>query len=146
MRTVKSLIRLGSRCPSWSESSLHVQFMLLVLSCCSSFQDKYRIFIQCPICLDFYGNFCSIKRWSCCIIRINGCEVWIENSIMRVTVWHHEACRVMPNSYPEALNFQFAPDNHYRFFFLHYLPSTVELKLGYALLYQFYTEIFLIKK
>ena len=34
------------------------------------------------------------------IIRIfNGCEVLIENSVTRVTVRHHEACRVMPNSY-----------------------------------------------
>ena len=35
------------------------------------------------------------------IIRIfNGFEVWIENSVTRVTVQHHEARRVMPNSYP----------------------------------------------
>ena len=34
-------------------------------------------------------------------IRIfNGCEVLIKNSVTRVTVRHHEACRVMPNSYP----------------------------------------------
>ena len=33
-------------------------------------------------------------------IRIfNGCEVWIEYSVTRVTVRHHEACRVMQNSY-----------------------------------------------
>ena len=35
-------------------------------------------------------------------IRIfNGCEVQIESSVTRVTVRHHEACRVMPNSYPK---------------------------------------------
>ena len=35
-------------------------------------------------------------------IRIfNGREVRIENTVTRVTVRHHEACRVMPNSYPE---------------------------------------------
>ena len=35
------------------------------------------------------------------IIRIfNVCEVLVEYSVMRVTVRHHEACRVMPNSYP----------------------------------------------
>ena len=34
-------------------------------------------------------------------IRIfNGCEVLIENSVTRVTFRHHEACQVMPNSYP----------------------------------------------
>ena len=30
----------------------------------------------------------------------NGCEVLIDNSVTRVTVRHHEARRVMPNSYP----------------------------------------------
>ena len=36
------------------------------------------------------------------IIRIfNGCELRIENSVTTVTVQHREACRVMPNSYPE---------------------------------------------
>ena len=31
----------------------------------------------------------------------NGCIVWIEKSVTRVTDRHHEACRVMPNSDPE---------------------------------------------
>ena len=35
MRTAKALIRLGG-CPSWSESSLGAQVILLVLSCCGS--------------------------------------------------------------------------------------------------------------
>ena len=30
----------------------------------------------------------------------NGSSVQIENSVTRVTVRHHEACQVMPNSYP----------------------------------------------
>ena len=34
------------------------------------------------------------------IIIFNGCEVLIENSVTRVTVRHHEACRMMPISYP----------------------------------------------
>ena len=29
-----------------------------------------------------------------------GSLVQIENSITRVTVWHHKACQAMPNSYP----------------------------------------------
>ena len=50
----------------------------------------------------------------CKNIRIfSGCEVWIENSITRVTVRHHEACWVMLNSHLEGRNFQFAPNNHY---------------------------------
>ena len=31
----------------------------------------------------------------------NGSEARIENFVTKVTVRHHEACRVMPNSYPE---------------------------------------------
>ena len=53
----------------------------------------------------------------------------------------HEACRVMQTSYPEWRNFQFAPNNHYRFVFLHTLPSTIIFKLEYALLHEFYAEI-----
>ena len=34
------------------------------------------------------------------IRTFNGCEVRIENSVTRVTVRHHKACQVMPNSYP----------------------------------------------
>ena len=83
------------------------------------------------------------------IIRIfNGCEVRIENSVKRVTVRHHKACRVMLNSYPEWQNFQFAPNKHYWFFFLHTLSSTIVFRLEYLLFYQLYTEIttFSIKK
>ena len=72
----------------------------------------------------------------------------IENSITWVTVHYHEACRVMPNSYPEWLNFQFAPNNYYGFFFLHTLPFTIAFILLYALFYQYYAELsmFLVKK
>ena len=54
----------------------------------------------------------------------------------------------MPNSYPEWLNFQFAPNNYYGSFFLHTLPLTIAFKLLYALFYQYYTGIstFLVKK
>ena len=59
-------------------------------------------------------------------------------SVTKVTVRHHE---VMPHSYPEWWNFQFAPKSHYGFFFLHTLPSTIVFKLEYALLYQFYATM-----
>ena len=72
-------------------------------------------------------------------IRIfNVCEVRIENSVTRATVRHHEACRVIPNSYPEWRNFQFAPNNHYWFFFLHTLSSN----LGVILLLRWNNYIF----
>ena len=69
--------------------------------------------------------------WS---IRIfNGNEVQIKNSVTSVTLWHHKACRVMPNSYPQWRTFQFATDNHYGFFFLHTLPSTIAFRLEYVI-------------
>ena len=53
------------------------------------------------------------------IIRIcNGCKVLIENSVTRVTVWHHQACGVMPNSYPEWRNFQFRTEKPLWIFFI----------------------------
>ena len=82
-------------------------------------------------------------------IRIfNSYEVRIENFVMRVTVWYHEARYVMPNSYPEWLNFHFTPNHHYWFFFLHTLSLTNVFKLEYALFYQFYAKMgtFFIKK
>ena len=36
---------------------------------------------------------------------------------------------MMPNCYPECQNFQSAPHNHYRFFFLHTLPLPIVFKL-----------------
>ena len=97
------------------------------------------------------------------IIRtFNGCEVLIENSVTRVTVRHHEACRVMPHSYPSDGIFKLhrrtimdsfflhTPTstialNSYNmqrrtikdFFFLHTLPSTIVFRLEYVLFYQF---------
>ena len=67
------------------------------------------------------------------------CANW--NSVTRVSVRHHKACRVMPNNYPEWWNFQFAPNIHYGFFFLHTLPSTTTFRLEYLFFYQIYTEI-----
>ena len=61
--------------------------------------------------------------------------------IERVTVRHHKACQVMPNSYPEWRNFQFTPNCHDWFFFLHTLPWTIAFKLEYVLFYQFYAII-----
>ena len=59
----------------------------------------------------------------------------IENSVTRVT----ELCDA--KQLPESRNFKFALKNHYGFFFLHTLPSTVAFRLEYVLLYLFYATI-----
>ena len=80
-----------------------------------------------------YGPLTTLPRQR--HIRIfNGCEVRIENSVMTETIRLHEASLLMPNSYLEWRNFQFAPNNHW-FFFLHTLSSTIEFKFKYALFY-----------
>ena len=60
---------------------------------------------------------------SCENIRIyHGCLVWTEISVTRVTVRHHKACRVMPNSDTEGQSFLSTPNSHGSFVFLHTLP------------------------
>ena len=113
---MKTLIRLGG-CSGWSESSLGVHSFLLMYSCTSISGDT-----------TFMGSR---------IVRIfNVCEVRIENFVTRVTVWHHEARRVVPNSYPEWRNFQFTPNKHYRFFSLHTLLSPIVLQWNSSFIWQ----------
>ena len=52
-------------------------------------------------------------------IRIyHECEGRIEKSILRITDWHHEACRVMTNGDPEGQIFLSYPHTNNGFFFL----------------------------
>ena len=46
------------------------------------------------------------------------CESGIEKSVPRITVWHHEACRVMTNYDPEGQIFMSHPQKSTGFFFL----------------------------
>ena len=63
------------------------------------------------------------------------------------TFCHEDNCsasRCLPSDAEQLTkwrNFQFAPKNHYGFFFLHTLPSTVAVRLEYVLFYQFYAII-----
>ena len=53
------------------------------------------------------------------IIRIyHQCEGKIEKSVLRIAVWHHEACRVMTNGNPEGQIFLPYPHMNNGFFFL----------------------------
>ena len=54
-------------------------------------------------------------------IRIHlECEDGIEKSVSRITDWHHEACRVMPNGDREERIFLSHPHTNHGLFFLHY--------------------------
>ena len=91
-----------------------------------------------------YSFFIYPAGWImvCKIIRIfNGCESLIENSVTRVTIRHHEACRVMPNSYPNDGIINLHRRTIMDFIFLHTLPSTIAFRLEYVLFYQFYAKI-----
>ena len=50
-------------------------------------------------------------------IRINH-ECEIEKSVLRITVWHHKACRVMTNGYRGRQNFLSHPHTNNRFYLL----------------------------
>ena len=105
-------------------------------------RDLYRheIFISCWQILRSLQLVDGLQEWHS-VLQDFFLEVRIENSVTMVTVHHYEACWVMPNSYPEWRNFHFTPNNHYRFFFLHTLPSTIVFKLACELFYQFYAKI-----
>ena len=49
----------------------------------------------------------------------HGCEGQIEKSVPRVTVCHHEACRVMSDSDRKGPIFLSVPHTHDRLFFFH---------------------------
>ena len=52
-------------------------------------------------------------------IRIyHECEGRIENAVPRITVWHHEACRVMTNGDRKGLTFLSYPHTNNGFFIL----------------------------
>ena len=57
------------------------------------------------VCTRKYIFFGSLVNWKIVVLHIisifQGCMVWIEKSVMRVTDRHHEVCLVMPNSDPE---------------------------------------------
>ena len=75
-------------------------------------------------------------------IRIfNGCEVLIENSVTRVTVRHHEACRVMRNSYPRDGIFNLHRRTIMDSFFCILLLRQLHLDLNMCCFYQFYAKI-----
>ena len=53
------------------------------------------------------------------IIRIyNECDVGIEQFVLRITEWHHEACRVMTNGDREGRIFLSHPHTNNGLFFL----------------------------
>ena len=52
-------------------------------------------------------------------IRIyHECEARIEKSVLRIAVWHHDACRVMKNGDPGGRVFLSYPHTNNGFFFL----------------------------
>ena len=74
-------------------------------------------------------------------------EVQIENSVTMVTVQHHEACRLMPNSYPEWGNFQSTPSNHYGFSCILFLQKLhLSLNMRYFINFVKFNNFFYKKK
>ena len=78
--------------------------------------DPWNIFYDsaCNVMLDLVSYFKAFEN-----IRIyHECEGKIEKSVLRIAVWHHEACRVMANDDPEGQIFLSYPHTNNRFFFL----------------------------
>ena len=79
------------------------------------FLDKNKItaFI-CLIIMEFLRQTCNIRIY-------HRCEGEIEKSVLRITDWHHEACRVMTNVDLEGWIFLFHTINGF-FFHAHQSP------------------------
>ena len=62
----------------------------------------------------------------------------IENSVTRITVWHHERCRTVT---PSDGIFNLHQRTIMDFFFFHTVSSTIAFRLEYVLFYQFNAKI-----
>ena len=102
-RQARALIRLRV-CTGWSESLLVAQATLLEISCCGSY--VYYLPHDIP------------DKVTCNIKNHHECEGGKEKYVLRITVWHYEACRVMTNGDPEGWIFLSHPHTNNGFFFL----------------------------
>ena len=59
-----------------------------------------------------------LRSWGRIIRIYHECKGSIENSVPRITDWHHEACRVMTNGDREGRIFLSHPHTNNGFFFL----------------------------
>ena len=67
------------------------------------------------------SGYCIIKKKECILYNIrmhHECVDGIENSVPRITIWHHKACRVMTNGDPKGRIFISHPHTNNGFFFL----------------------------
>ena len=72
---------------------------------------------RCGGMLPFAVPWLILNVWN---IRIcHECEVWIDKSVPRVTVWHHEALPSDAKQWPEGQICRSIPLTNDRFFFLH---------------------------
>ena len=78
-----------------------------------------------PVTSETRKHFSYFCRQCMTISIFHGCIVWIDKSVTRVTVRHHKACRMIPNSDPEWQIFLTTPYTHERYFFLHTFWFTI---------------------
>ena len=109
--------------------------------------------------LSFSMTFAVLSTFSTCTLELNLSELSTAKCLNRkyknlIWLWgadwkfrHEGNCLAswgLPSDakqLPEWLNFQSVPHNHYGFFFLHTLPSTLAFRLEYVLFYQCYDKI-----
>ena len=77
------------------------------------------------------------RRGPIFIIRLNyECQGRIEKSVPRITVWHHEACRVMTNGDPEGRIILANPHTNNGFFFLLTTVFIIHLLIYFKISFQ----------
>ena len=94
----------------------HLEFLSLKGGCTGSSQSTH---VKMPHCWKSHALAHLTSRFLPIKTRIyHECEGRIEQSVPRIAVWHHEACRVMTNGDPEGRIFLFYPHMNNGFFFL----------------------------
>ena len=73
-------------------------------------------------CILLHSGDGIMYRENCNIRILHVCEVQIENSFPRVTVWHHFSTALWAKQDPEGWNYLSAPNTHVWFCFLHSFP------------------------
>ena len=69
-------------------------------------KDNFSVSVLCLfLAVSWVDLHCVIEAFPHFIRIYHSYEGRIEKSVLRIAIWHHEACRVMTNGDPEVVDF-----------------------------------------
>ena len=114
------------------------------IGCILFLHSSYTHWVTAEYCSNFNGIILPLatveghsrvsERWEYRHISIfHRCEVRMEMSISRVTLWHHEASPSDAKPWPEKQKFLSIPDNYGGYFFMHLFISCNKMHTVYRI-------------